>query len=451
MPEIPALIVVIVITALIFDFINGFHDSANAIATVVSTRVLSPRNAILMAGILNFVGALVSTTVAKTVAGGLVGTNQFASSEVRSVPMFLQTLQSSQDPVTTYLRSHFSLKGRELLATYKPGYLITRQQMDILLNELNAELEDPMLYSPQRFEGIKLSRDTRKMIAGVIPQSKLPEVNRALLEAAYPGYLEPSHAITQSLILAAIIGAIAWDLITWRFGIPSSSSHALIGGLIGAAIARGGFDLVMWKGLWDKVILPLICSPIAGFIIGFILMLTIFALFSHVHPGKVSSIFRRMQMLSAAAMAFSHGQNDAQKSMGIITLSLVAIGVLKHPNVPIWVIIICATSMGLGTAAGGWRIINTMGHKIIRLEPVHGFAAETSAAFVIFFASHFGMPVSTTHVISGSIFGVGSSKRLSAVRWGVAGDMIIAWVLTIPASAIMSGLVYVIFNLIGMK
>ena len=330
------LVLLVVALALVFDFINGFHDTANAIATVVSTRVLTPRTAILMAAVLNFVGALISTNVAKTIAAGLVA----------------------------------------------------------------------------------------------------------------------ASAATQTVILAAVIGAIVWNLITWKYGIPSSSSHALIGGLIGAALLHGGARVVIWKGLTEKVLIPLVASPLAGFLLGFALMLAITTLLRRVHPGRVSGWFRRLQVVSAAAMAFSHGSNDAQKSMGIITLALVSNGLLHpqnpaSPAIPYWVILACALAMALGTSAGGWRIIRTMGHRIIRLEPVHGFAAETSASIVIFTAGHYGMPVSTTHVISGSIFGVGASKRLSAVRWGVAQNMIAAWVLTLPAAGLVAALSYAVMRLLG--
>ncbi len=333
MPEVGLLIVLVVTLALSFDYINGFHDSANAIATVVSTRVLSPRVAILMAAVLNFVGALVSTNVAQTVAKGLV---------------------------------------------------------------------------------------------------------------------RPSDA-TQWVVLAAIVGAIVWDLVTWRYGIPSSSSHALVGGLVGAAVVHGGMGVVLWKGLWEKVVVPLVASPLAGFVMGFVLMLLIFWALAGVQPGKVSGWFRHLQVISAASMAFSHGLNDAQKSMGIITLALVSEGYLAKPVIPLWVILCCATMMALGTSAGGYRIIKTMGHRIIRLEPVHGFAAETSASLVLMTSSHFGMPVSTTHVISGAIFGVGASKRLSAVRWGVAQSMVVAWILTLPASATVAGITYAIFRTCGAR
>ncbi len=329
------LLILVVVAALAFDFINGFHDTANAIATVVSTRVLSPGWAILMSASLNLVGAFIGLHVAATISKGIV---------------------------------------------------------------------DPAI-------------------------------------------------ATTTLTLAAVLGAIVWNLVTWFFGIPSSSSHALIGGLVGAGVAHAGTAGVQWKGVFDKVIIPLVISPIAGFLIGYVIMTAINLFFANARPSKVGHIFRKLQIVSAAAMSVAHGNNDAQKSMGIITLALVSAGVLaksKDVGVPTWVIISCATAMALGTSVGGWRIIKTMGHKIIRLEPVNGFAAETAGAATILTASYFGAPVSTTHVIAGSIFGVGASKRLRAVRWGVALEMVIAWVLTIPASALVGALAYGLLKLIGL-
>ena len=331
MPEVSILVMLVVAVALAFDYINGFHDTANAIATVVSTRVLSPRNAIIMAAVLNFAGALVSVSVAKTIAKGIVS---------------------------------------------------------------------------------------------------------------------PADA-TQWVILAALIGAIVWDIITWKYGIPSSSSHALIGGLVGAALVHGGPNVVQWQGIREKVLLPLVGSPLAGFVLGFALMWILFRVFAKSHPGKVNSVFRNAQLVSSALMAFAHGQSDAQKSMGIITLALVSQHLLPSSNIPLWVILACAAAMAAGTAAGGWRIIRTMGHRIVRLEPVHGFAAESAAATVLFVTAHYGMPVSTTHTISGSIFGVGASKRMSAVRWGVAQNMVIAWVLTLPAAAAVAALAYSLLKMAG--
>ncbi|MCH7903043.1 MAG: inorganic phosphate transporter [Armatimonadetes bacterium] len=325
MPDITLLLIVVIAAALAFDYINGFHDTANAIATVVSTRVLSPTAAIIMAASLNFMGALVATHVAKTIAKGIV-----------------------------------------------------------------------------------------------------------VLDAA-----------TETLVLAAIIGAIVWNLVTWVYGIPSSSSHALVGGLIGAALAKGGTAIVQWGSLMEKVVYPLVGSPVAGFVIAFFLMKAIARFFRHSNPGRIGNVFRRLQLLSAASMAFSHGMNDAQKAMGIITLALIAHNVLPaDADVPVWVIFAAASAMAAGTAAGGWRIMRTMGQKIIRLEPVHGFVAETAGAAVITTASVFGMPISTTHAITSSIFGVGTSKRLSAVRWGVAKKVVAAWVITIPAAAAVSAVSY---------
>jgi PiT family inorganic phosphate transporter len=327
------LVVLIVVCALAFDFINGFHDTANSIATVVSTRVLSPRTAILMSASLNFIGALCFTKVAETIAKGLV------------------------------------------------------------------------------------------------------------------------IGATQPLILAAIFGAIVWNLITWYFGIPSSSSHALVGGLIGAAWAHAGTNTINWTGVRDKVLIPLVGSPLSGLILGLILMWIIGALFAHRHAGSTGKLFRSLQVFSSAFMSFMHGSNDAQKSMGIITLAVAGYtGTnLAHQTVPVWVKLACAIAMALGTSVGGWRIIKTMGHKIMRLEPVHGFAAETTASLIILHATLTGQTVSTTHVISGSIFGVGAAKRISAVRWQVALNMILAWVLTMPSAAIVAAACYHGLHALGVR
>lgn len=332
MHDLSFLLILTVFLALAFDYINGFHDTANAIATVVSTRVLSPRMAILLAASLNFAGALVAENVAKTIAKGIV----------------------------------------------------------------------------------------------------IPE------------------AATQVVVLGAIVGAIVWNLVTWVYGIPSSSSHALIGGLVGAGIASGGTGAVTWKGLLDKVVYPLIGSPICGFVLGFVLMTVIAGLFAHAHAKKAGTTFKVFQVASSSLMAFAHGQNDAQKAMGVITLALATHGFLdpKDTHIPLWVKLACAAAMALGTAAGGWRIMHTVGQKISRLEPVHGFAAETSSAIVILIAGKLGMPISTTHTITTSIFGVASSRRFSAVRWGVAKRVIVAWVLTIPASAAVGALTCWLFGLI---
>jgi PiT family inorganic phosphate transporter len=324
------LLVVVLVLAVVFDYINGFHDTANAIATSVSTRALRPSHAILMSATANFVGALTGTAVAKTIASGIATT--------------------------------------------------------------------------------------------------------------------PTGDDGQVVVAAALIGGITWNLITWRLGIPSSSSHALIGGLIGAAIASLGVGSLNGQGIFDRVIVPLVASPILGVAIGFGLMVLLLNLFRGAHPRRINDRFRRLQLLSAAYMAFSHGSNDAQKTMGIITLALVAAGVIPEPTVPLWVILIAASAISLGTAAGGWRIIRTMGQRVVKLDPVHGFAAETTAATIIVGASTLGMPVSTTHVISSAIMGVGASDRFSAVRWGVAGNIIAAWILTLPASGAVAWLAWEVLS-----
>ncbi|WP_165064815.1 inorganic phosphate transporter [Desulfovibrio sp. ZJ200] len=316
--EVPLLLVLIVVVALAFDFTNGAHDCANAIATVVSTKVVTPRFAVGAAALLNLGGALLGTEVARTLGSGIV----------------------------------------------------------------------------------------------------LPQV------------VEGSHV----LVLAALVGAIAWNGITWYYGIPSSSSHALIGGLIGAAVADVGFGALNGQGIVDKVLIPLIVAPLAGYAAGFVIMWIIYWVCSRIARSRVNGAFRRLQLVSAGFMATSHGLNDAQKTMGIITLALVIFGEIDKVEVPLWVKLACASAMALGTAVGGWKIVKTMGHRIFKLEPVHGFAAETSAALVISGASLVGAPVSTTHTISACIFGVGSTKRLSAVRWNVAGNLLTAWVLTLPAA-----------------
>ena len=330
--EVPLLLAVIVLVALVFDFTNGAHDCANAIATVVSTKVVTPRFAVGAAALLNLGGALLGTEVAKTLGSGIV----------------------------------------------------------------------------------------------------LPHV------------VEGSHV----LVLAALVGAIAWNCITWYYGIPSSSSHALIGGLIGAAVADEGFGALNVSGIVDKVLIPLVGSPLAGYIAGFLIMWLIYWIFGHVHRSKVNWTFRHLQLVSAGFMATSHGLNDAQKTMGIVTLALVIFGEIDSVEVPLWVKLACAGAMALGTAVGGWKIVKTMGHRIFKLEPVHGFAAESSAALVMTGASLLGAPVSTTHTISACIFGVGSTKRLSAVRWNVAGSLLVAWTLTLPAAGIVGFISYKLLHFI---
>lgn len=311
------MLIFVVLLAVVFDFINGFHDTANSIATSVSTRVLTPREATLMSAVLNFVGALVSVNVADTIESGII---------------------------------------------YK---------------------------SPEQF-----------------------------------------------VIAAALCGAIVWDLITWYFSLPSSSSHALIGSLIGSAVVvTRSLKIVNWDNVMDKVIIPLFSSPLIGFAIGFAVMKLLYLIFHAATEKTVNRVFSKLQIFSAALMAYSHGSNDAQKTMGVITLALVSGGFLrKSDGIPIVVKLICAVSMALGTSIGGWRIIKTVGMNMIKLQPVEGFAAETSAAAVIQAMTAMGAPVSTTHVISSAIMGVGSSKRLSAVNWSVARDIIVGWFVTIPVT-----------------
>ena len=250
----------------------------------------------------------------------------------------------------------------------------------------------------------------------------------------------------QAVIAAALVGAIVWNLFTWRLGIPSSSSHALIGGLLGAAAVAAGLGSWNVGGIVGKVLLPLVGSPVAGFVLALLLMVVIFNIFRRAHPRTMNDSFRRLQVLSAAFMAFSHGSNDAQKTMGVMTLALLTAGLIPEFKVPIPVILAAATAMSLGTAAGGWRIIRTIGTRVVKLDPVHGFAAETTAASVIIIASHFGMPVSTTHVISGAIMGAGSSDRFNAVHWAVARNIGIAWVLTLPAAAGVAAIAYLVLR-----
>jgi PiT family inorganic phosphate transporter len=250
----------------------------------------------------------------------------------------------------------------------------------------------------------------------------------------------------QTVVAAALLGAIAWNVLTWRLGIPSSSSHALIGGLLGASFAAVGVSSWNIDGIVGKVLLPLVGSPIIGGIAGFFLMVLIYNVLRRANPQRLHGIFRRLQVLSAGYMAFSHGSNDAQKTMGIMTLALVTGGLQTAFEPPLWVILLAASAISLGTAAGGWRIIKTMGTKVVKLDPVHGFAAETTAATVIFTASHFGMPVSTTHVISSAIMGVGSVERFSAVRWGIVRSILTAWVLTIPLSAATAAIAYLVIR-----
>ena len=324
MLDISVMIVLVVGFALVFDFINGFHDTANAIATTVSTRAMTPQKAIIASAVLNFCGALLSTGVAKTIGGDIV---------------------------------------------------------------------------------------------------------------------KSASMVNANVLVAALIAAIVWNLVTWWYGIPSSSSHALIGGLVGAVAAASGFEALNAKGI-ETIVLSLVISPIIALVTGYALMVVLLWIFGRLAPNMLNHGFKRMQLLSAAAMAFSHGANDAQKAMGIITLALVSGGVIDSFEVPTWVKLACAASMALGTAAGGKKIIKTMGTNIFRMVPMSGFAADLGSALVISLATFFHLPVSTTHVVSGSIMGVGSAKRITAVRWTVAQNMLMAWVLTIPLSAFVGMLIY---------
>lgn len=318
----------VVLLSLAFDYINGFHDTANAIATSVSTRAITPKMAIMMAATLNFLGAMVSTGVAKTIGGDIV----------------------------------------------------TAPEM------INGEI-----------------------------------------------------------IVAALVGAIFWNLLTWWYGIPSSSSHALIGGIIGAVLISVGPEALQAGGI-GKIFISLVASPILALVLGYIVMKILLILFGRFSPIILNDRFRNMQLVSAALMSFSHGSNDAQKAMGIITLTLVASGQLQSLEVPVWVKLACATAMALGTAAGGWKIIATVGSKIFKLESINGFAADLNSAITIFTATLLHLPVSTTHVVSGSIMGVGTAMRVRAVNWSTARSMVFAWFITIPLSAGVSALAYMIID-----
>ncbi len=315
----PDILILIILLAVLFDIANGWHDCANAIATVVSTKVLSPLQAVVLAASMNILGAFFSTAVAKTIGTGIV------------------------DPA----------------------------------------------------------------------------------------------AITNTVLIAALLSAILWNLITILMGLPVSSSHALVGGLIGATVAFRGFELLNLGGIF-KILMSLLISPVIGIFFGYLFMKLVLKLFGRLSPRAISKHFARLQVLSSSLMAYGHGSNDAQKAMGIITMALLAAGKINTLEVPTWVILTCATAMGFGTIFGGWKIIKTLGVKMLKLEPIHGFAAETSSAAIILFSSHFGMPVSTTHVVSTAILGVGATKRLSAVRWGIAGKIVTAWVLTLPACIAMA-------------
>jgi PiT family inorganic phosphate transporter len=318
------LVVVVIAVALGFDFTNGFHDTANAVATSVSTRALTPRMAVLVAAVANLAGAFVTTAVAKTVGKGIIDTG----------------------------------------------------------------------------------------------------------------------LATEQTVLAALIGAIVWNLLTWWFGLPSSSSHALIGGLVGAALAQSGSRGVQWHGLAHNIAIPALAAPAIAFATAFLVLLLIYWVFVWATPGGANRGFRLGQLASGTFVAFTHGANDAQKTMGVIALALFAHGSIDHFYVPTWVKIAAGVAIALGTYVGGWRIMRTLGQRIFNMEPESGFAAQASAGATIWFATHLGYPLSTTHVISGAVMGAGATKRLSAVRWGIAGNIVAAWVLTIPAAALVAAACY---------
>ena len=321
-----ALLLLIIIIALVFDYTNGAHDTGNVIATVIATRALTPKQAVVMASLLNFAGAMVGNKVALTVGTGILSTNLI----------------------------------------------------------MNCKL----------------------------------------------------------LVLAALLGAIFWNVLTWILGLPSSSSHALVGGVIGAGVVYGGWGTLEYVSIFWKVIVPIFASPLAGFIVGYFATLGLAWGCTKMKPKPANRAFRKLQILSSSVMAFSHGMNDAQKTMGIITLALFIFGKIPEIAVPLWVKISCATVMMMGTITGGWKIVKTMGSKFFRMEPLHGFAIQTASALVIEGATYFGAPISTTHVISSSVLGCGSVRNISAVRWGVARKMVTAWVLTLPAAALVGALMF---------
>ena len=331
--DIPILLLFIIVIALVFDYTNGAHDTGNVIATVIATRALTPKQAVVMASLLNFAGAMVGNKVALTVGTGILNT-------------------------------------------------------------------------------------------ALIMNCKL-------------------------LVLAALLGAIFWNILTWILGLPSSSSHALVGGLIGAGLAYGGWGTLEYASIFWKVIIPIFASPLAGFIVGYFATLGLAWACTKAKPKPANRAFRRLQILSSSVMAFSHGMNDAQKTMGIITLALFIFGRIPVIAVPLWVKIVCAIVMMLGTITGGWKIVKTMGSKFFRMEPLHGFSIQTASALVIEGATHFGAPISTTHVISSAVLGSGSVRNISAVRWGVAKKMVTAWVLTLPAAALVGALMFWLLQFIA--
>jgi len=318
------LLIVVIAIGLAFDFTNGFHDTANYVATWVGTRAIAPRTAVFISAAANLAGAFVTTAVAKTVGKGLIDTN----------------------------------------------------------------------------------------------------------------------LVTNRVLLAALLGAIAWNLLTWWFGLPSSSTHALVGGLCGAALVKAGSKGVLWHGVWEKVIVPAAISPLIGFAGAFVLVVLIYRLFFQAAPGTANRGFRYGQLVSGTWVAFTHGANDAQKTMGVIALALYTHGSISSFYIPTWVKIVAALTIAAGTYVGGWRIIRTLGQRIYKMAPEHGFAAQISAGTTLYLGTHFGFPISTTHVVTGSVMGAGATRRLSAVRWGLAGNIVFAWLLTIPAAGLVAAGLY---------
>ena len=320
------LLVIVIVVALAFDFTNGFHDTANYVATWVGTRALSPRAAVAISAAANLAGAFVTTAVAKTIGTGLIDTTH--------------------------------------------------------------------------------------------------------------------HFITNQVLLAALLGAIAWNLFTWWLGLPSSSTHALVGGLCGAAFVKAGSKAVLWHGLWEKVVIPAAASPVIGFLCAFALVVLIYRLFHRMSPGPAHRGFRYGQLVSGTWVAFTHGANDAQKTMGVIALALYLHGSIATFYIPTWVIVAAGLTIAAGTYAGGWRIIRTLGQRLYGMQPEHGFAAQLAAGSTLWLGTHYGYPLSTTHVVTGSVMGAGSTRRLSAVRWGLAGNIVFAWLLTLPAAGLVAGALY---------
>ena len=318
------LVVLVVLVGLVFDFTNGFHDTANYIATWVGTRAMSPRKAVLVSAAANLAGAFVTTAVAKTVAQGIIDTN----------------------------------------------------------------------------------------------------------------------LATEQTVLAALAGAITWNLLTWRLGLPSSSTHALIGGLVGAALVQSGVKGVQWSGVWHKVIVPGALSPVIGFAGAFVLLVLIYRLFFRITPGVGNRSFRYGQLVSGTFVAFTHGANDAQKTMGVIALALYTNGNISTFYIPDWVKVSAGLTIAAGTYAGGWRIIRTLGQRVYKMQPEHGFAAQLAAGSTLWAGTRFGFPISTTHVVTGSVMGAGATRRFSAVKWGVAGNIVSAWLLTLPAAAVVAAALY---------